>query len=240
MFRPTGPNRPTGPSKNKMIKPKDFKMKKIFAASMFAALALSAFAATESEYKFPGFLCKDAAKFAASAAIAPQLPQKCRDTVLLRMIRQPVTSFAEFAALVDSVADELKGDADPNKVAALKILLKKQIPYVKNIWIADAWKFCQANPTAYDVNYVISRAKVIGMTDAQTYAWLINYLLTSRAPERVELIVDKLIDLAPGLTGIDAKADFQKLNRRFSKNLLKDKKMWEPIIAKIRTTIETY
>lgn len=214
-------------------------MKKIFAVSLFAALALSAFAA-ESEYKFPGFLCKDAAKFAASAAIAPKLDIKCRDTVLQRMIQQPVNSFAEFAALVDSVVDELKGDADPVKVASLKILLKKQVPYVKVIWLADAWKFCQANPSAYDVYYVTARAKDIGMTDAQVYAWLKNYLLSSRYPQKVELIIDKLIDLAPGLTGIDAKADFQKLNRKFSKNLLKDKQKWEPIIAKIRTTLETY
>lgn len=219
-------------------------MKKIFAVSMFAALALSAFASadtpTAADYKFPGWACKDAAKFADSAAIAPRLNIKCRDTVLQRMIQQPVNSFSEFAALVDSVADELKGDADPNKVAALKILLKKQIPYCKNLWTVDAWKFCVANPSAYDRCYVTARAKDIGMTDAQVYAWLMTYLLSSQNPQKVELIIDKLIDLAPGLTGIDAKADFQKLNRKFSKNLLTDKAKWEPVIAKIRTTLETY
>ncbi len=218
-------------------------MKKIFAVSLFAALALSAFASADTPtaaYKFPGWACKDAAKFAASAAIAPNLWFKCRDTVLQHMIRQPVASFAEFAALVDSTVDELKGDTDQRQVDSLKCLMKKLIPYCKNLWTVDAWKFCEANPTQYDVLYVIHRSKAIGMSDAQTYAWLMNYLLTSRAPKRVELIVDKLIDLAPGLTGIDAKADFQKLNRKFSKNLLTDKAKWEPVIAKIRTTLETY
>jgi len=213
-------------------------MKKFFAFSLFATLALSAFA----DYQFPGFFCNDPAKFQASIAAATKLSPKCRDTVLLRMLQKPVKSFAEFCTLVDSTVDELKGNADPEKVAALKIGLKKQIPYIKNLWIADAWKFCQANPTWYDECYVCSKHRKIGMTDAQAYTWLIDRLLKTKRqnPENVARMIDKIIDLAPGLTGIDVKADLQKLNRKYSKNLLKNKAKWEPIIAKIRTTLETY
>jgi len=80
------------------------------------------------------------------------------------------------------------------------------------------------------------------MTDAQAYTWLIDRLLKTKRqnPENVARMIDKIIDLAPGLTGIDVKADLQKLNRKYSKNLLKNKAKWEPIIAKIRTTLETY
>ena len=213
-------------------------MKKFFAFSLFATLALSAFA----DYQFPVFFCNDPAKFEASIAAATRLPSKCRDTILLRMLQKPVGSFAEFCTLVDTVVDELKGNADPQKVADIKIAMKKQIPYIKNLWIADAWKFCQANPTWYDECYVCSKYRVIGMTDAQAYTWLMDRLQKSKHqnPENVSRIIDKIIDLAPGLTGIDVKADLQKLNRKYSKNLLKNKAKWEPIIAKIRTTLETY
>ena len=213
-------------------------MKKVYAICLFATLALSAFA----DYTFPGFFCNDPAKFQASIADATTLSSKCRDTILLRMLQKPVNSFAEFAALVDTVVDELKGNADPEKVAAMRVGLKKQIPYIKNLWIADAWKFCQANPTWYDECYVAGKYRAIGMSDAQAYTWLIDRLLKSKRqnPENVARIIDKIIDLAPGLTGVDVKADLQKLNRKYSKNLLKNKAKWEPIIAKIRTTLETY
>ena len=52
-----------------------------------------------------------------------------------------------------------------------------------------------------------------------------------------------LIDLAASVDGTDSisvKTDLQKMNRKFSKNLLDDKAAWEPVIAKIRTTLETY
>ena len=214
-------------------------MKKFFAISLFATLALSAFSA---DYTFPGWRCNDPAKFQESIAAATNLSIKCRDTILLLMIQKPVKSFAEFCTLVDSTVDELKGNADPQKVAALKIGLKKQIPCIKRLWIADAWKFCQANQSYYDVYYVCLESNAIGMTDAQAYVWLMDWLLRSQrnSPEIISRSIDKIIDIAPGLTGIDVKADLQKLNRKFSKDLLKNKAKWEPIIAKIRTTLETY
>ena len=36
------------------------------------------------------------------------------------------------------------------------------------------------------------------------------------------------------------KADLKKLNRLFSPKLLKDKAAWEPVIAMIRTALDTY
>ena len=52
--------------------------------------------------------------------------------------------------------------------------------------------------------------------------------------------IDRIIDVGPTLSGVDVKGDLQKLNRKFSRFLLKDKAKWEPVIAKIRTTLETY
>ena len=55
--------------------------------------------------------------------------------------------------------------------------------------------------------------------------------------------IDALLNAAvmvDGTDGINVKSDLQRLNRKFSKNLLDNKAAWEPVIAKLRTTLETY
>ena len=212
-------------------------MKKIFAVSLFAVLALNAFAA---EYKFPGYNCTDQAQFTAAAAEAKTPYSRCVNTILLRMLQKPVSNFTEFCALVDEVVGAEKNATEAGK-KSLKISLKKQIPYIKNLWTADVWKFCQANPSVFDLRFAMSKAKALGMSDAQLYALVTDKLLHGiYAPELVSQAIDKLAAIGPTLSGVDVKADFQKLNRRYSIFLLKNKAKWEPVIAKIRTTLETY
>jgi len=223
---------------NKMIKRKDFLMKKIFTVSLFAALSLSAFAA----YKFPGFHCTDPALYAAAASEAAAVNKysKCINIILMKMLQSPVKNFADYCALVDSVVDAEKFTHESGK-KSLKTNLKKKIPYIKDLWIEDAWQFCQANPSELDLGFVINKNKALGMTDAQVYAYLIDRLLHENfKPYHVSMAVDKLVAIVPILSGVDAKGDFQKLNRKYSIFLLKDKAKWEPVIAKIRTALETY
>jgi hypothetical protein len=210
-------------------------MKKSIAAFVFAALCISAFA----DYSFPGWKCKDPAKFTASIAEAKTLYHKSRDTVLLRLLQKPVDNFTDFCSLVDTTVDSFN---DPDNAAEIKIGLKKQIPFCQRIWLADAWKFCQANPSIYDYYYVSHVANQIGMSDAQVYAWLVDHVLRMKIcfPDIVSPAIDRIIDVGPTLSGVDVKGDLQKLNRKFSRFLLKDKAKWEPVIAKIRTTLETY
>ncbi len=211
-------------------------MKKIFAVSLFAVLALNVFA----EYKFPGYNCTDPAQFSAAAAEAKTPYSRCVNTVLLRMLQKPVANYIEYCALVDEVVGAEKTATEPGK-KSLKISLKKQIPYIKNLWTADVWKFCQANPSALDLRFAMSKAKALGMSDAQLYALVTDKLLHGiYAPELVSQAIDKLAAIGPTLSGVDVKADFQKLNRKYSIFLLKNKAKWEPVIAKIRTVLETY
>lgn len=49
-----------------------------------------------------------------------------------------------------------------------------------------------------------------------------------------------LLAAAVTLDAKTVKTDLQKLNRKYSKNLLVDKTAWEPVIAQIRTTLENY
>lgn len=214
-------------------------MKKIAAIFIFAVLAVSTFAA--DAYQFPGWKCTDVDKLTAAVAAAPNPWIKCRNSVLLAMTKQNVQNYADFCTLVDSIVEANKGILKEEDVEHYKNLYKKQIPFCKGIWIKEAWNFCQSKPSYFDIHFVISRRKTIGLTDAQAYAILVNHALRhNNGPQIVSLLVDAIIDVAPNLTGVDVKADLQKLNRKYSKNLLTDKAKWEPIIAKIRTTIETY
>ena len=214
-------------------------MKKIIAFFMFAVLAVSSFAA--DVYKFPGWRCTDADKLAAAVAAAPNPWLKCRDSILLAMAKQKVQNYAEFCSLVDSVVEANKGTETAESVESCKNQYKKQVPFCKGIWIKEAWNFCQSKPSFYDIYFVIYKRKQIGLSDAQAYTYMVDHTLRhNNGPQIISAIVDAIIDIAPNLTGVDVKADLQKLNRKFSKNLLTNKAKWEPIIAKIRTTIETY
>ena len=212
-------------------------MKKFYAICLFATLALSAFA----EYQFPGWQCKDPAKFTVSIAEAKTTYQKSRDTVLLRMLQKPVDNFADFCSLVDTTVDSFSVNGGDNP-AGIKQGLKKQIPYSKKIFLAAAWKFCQANPSSFDFHYVLGNTDRTGMNNAQIYAWLIDHILRVKncPPVIVSKTIDRMLDIAQTLTDVDVKGDLQKMNRKFSRFLLQDKAKWEPVIAKIRTTLETY
>lgn len=56
----------------------------------------------------------------------------------------------------------------------------------------------------------------------------------------VRSAVDALIKLAPMVDEAKAKTTLKKLNRLYSPRLIKDKASWEPVVAMIRTALDTY
>ena len=56
----------------------------------------------------------------------------------------------------------------------------------------------------------------------------------------VKRAINKMVDVSINANVTTGKEDFQRLNRKYSKNLLKDKATWEPIVALIRTTLDTF
>ena len=113
-----------------------------------------------------------------------------------------------------------------------------------NTFIREAWEFCMKNPSYYDIYYVIHKESVLNLSAVQRYLALRDNLLKYRMSASVaRMALDAFFDaavLADGTDGISVKTDLQKMNRKFSKNLLDDKAAWEPVVAKIRTTMETY
>lgn len=210
-------------------------MKKLFALLLtFAAVALFA-----ADYQFPGWKCTDQAKLTAAAAAAPNAWAKAQIAVLQKLAAKQPADFAEFCAVIDEV---VKGSEIESKEYAF-VYFKKQFAYCRGEFMSEAWEFCVKNPTEYDLFYLLNKSKV-QLSDVTRYSSIRDYLLKYRYDvATTNCALDMLIDLAASVDGTDSisvKTDLQKMNRKFSKNLLDDKAAWEPVIAKIRTTLETY
>ena len=211
-------------------------MKKLFALLLtFAAVALFA-----ADYQFPGWKCTDKAKITAAIAAAPDDGIKLRDSILLQLAETPPNTYAELCAIVDKTIDA----SDVKTKDYYKIQYKKQFPFCRNEFIAEAWEFCKKNPSDYDFYYVAYQTKQLNFTDLQVYAYMRDYLFkNSPNATLTRQAIDVLLNAAvmvDGTDGINVKSDLQRLNRKFSKNLLDNKAAWEPVIAKLRTTLETY
>ena len=213
-------------------------MKKILTVSLFAALALGAFA----DYTFPGFTKKDPALYAASAAQAKTPVVKCRDLVLKSMLEKPVKSWDDFCATVDVVVEANKGNLNEAGVAFAKRFIRKHLGTQMKLYPKELWAYCKSNPGWYDFVFVQNCYKSV-MTDAEAYAWVLDYILKQKKadPKLAKRAVAFLVEVGPNLSNnTDVKADLQRLNRIYSKNLLEDKAKWEPVVALIRTALETY
>ena len=215
--------------------------RKIIMKKFFALLFLSISAVTfAADYTFPGWKCTDKAKITAAIAAAPDDGIKLRDSILLQLAETPPNTYAELCTIVDKTIDA----SDVKAKDYHKIAFKKQFPYCRNEFIVEAWEFCKKNPSDYDFYYVAYWTKQLNFTDLQVYAYMRDYLFKNSPPAALtRQAIDVLLNAAvmvDGTDGINVKSDLQRLNRKFSKNLLDNKAAWEPVIAKLRTTLETY
>lgn len=83
----------------------------------------------------------------------------------------------------------------------------------------------------------------LGFTNVQLEQELLNIMTRANLEKQVEAaawMVDTYIKILPNVEEAKAREGLKKINRIFSPYLLKDKTSWEPIIAAIRTAIETY
>lgn len=213
-------------------------MKKLFAllSITFAAITLTA---AESTFKFPGWKCTDEVKLAEAYA-AGNVYQKTQVVILRDLAKTPPKTYAELCAIVDKAVDA----SEITTKDSYKNLYKKQFAYCRNEFLAEAWDFCQKNPSYYNFYYVAYKAKKLNLTDLQVYEYMRDYLLKNSpgavlAREAIDVLLNAAV-MIDGTDGINVKSDLQRLNRKFSKNLLDNKAAWEPVIAKIRTSIETY
>ncbi len=212
-------------------------MKKIFSLVLFAGLICSGFAA---EFVFPGWKCTDEAKLTAALDNAKGTWEKTVVMILQRINSEKVATYEALCTQIDAVIDTADFGSEAAR-ESMRVTYKKQFPLCRGEYIAEAWAFCLKNPTSYDFYYYRSHAATLKFTDTQVYNAVLSCLLSYNYSAKETLgAVNQLLDKAVLADVTTQKADLQKLNRKFSPKLIADKAAWEPVVAAIRTAIETY
>ena len=106
----------------------------------------------------------------------------------------------------------------------------------------EAFEYVKTSGTKSDlVNFLASYNTELGLEDAELYKRSVDLALSVELSTKNALrLVRQIVRLAPGQDETTVKSDLKKLNRAFSPNLVKDKESWEPVVATIRTALETY
>ena len=209
-------------------------MKKLFI--LFAFLfAVSTFAAT---YKFPGWKCTDVAKIDAAIAVSPTAYSTFSLQCLKRLALKAPESFDDILAVV---AAETKNIPQESARKNFEIHMSKKLSVVRGEFVKAAFAWSKTHPDRYDIFFYLNRAEELNFSDTEVYSGILENLLSyDYGVKIVKRSVEKLVDVSCSVKVTTQKADFQRLNRKYSKNLLKDKATWEPVVALIRTMIDTY
>jgi len=91
--------------------------------------------------------------------------------------------------------------------------------------------------------FTLKAQRIYGWTNEETYNFVMQQFRENNNSASVYQFgkgVEIIIKYGPIVNVTTQKADLQLLNRLASPKLLKNKAEWEPIVAKIRTALETY
>lgn len=106
---------------------------------------------------------------------------------------------------------------------------------------ADAFKAAKADNNIFVFYLAHHHKKILALTEDECFDIYADVLLRGVLDVAgIRSAVDALIKLAPMVDESKAKATLKKLNRFYSPNLIKDKATWEPVVAMIRTALDTY
>ena len=213
-------------------------MKKFLIFTLFAGLftVLSA-----AEFKHPGFSCTDKNKIAEALTNADTPMRRCSILILQRLAETPPENFSDFCKIIDDVtADADLGDK--NTRARYSMIFKKLYALKREQCASlrkDAIEFCLQNPSEHDANYFMIIKD--HFSAAQRYSGIKECLLQyNYTPAYTLQLIEQLVELSIELEGVDVKADLDKLNKKFSLKLVRDKAAWTPVVSSIRTAISTF
>ena len=205
-------------------------MKKLFI--LFAFLfAVSTFAAT---FTFPGWKCTDVAKIDAAIAAAPNAWTKASLKCIKQYIQAPPATFEEVVKVSEAFAKDVP---ERHRLS----IPKQYARCARKDLLKAAFVWAKANPSSYDIHFYLTDAAELGLSDNDIYKGIYSNLMEYKYHVSVvKRAIHKLVDVSVTANVTTGKTDFQKLNRKYSKNLLTDKTTWEPVVAMIRTTIDTF
>ena len=108
-------------------------------------------------------------------------------------------------------------------------------------FVADAYKAAKADNNFFVYYLARTHRQALGLTDDECFDIYSAALLRGGLGiDGVRSAVDALIKLAPMVDETKAKTTLKKLNRLYSPRLIKDKASWEPVVAMLRTALDTY
>ena len=218
------------------------------ALALAAAIAFTA-ASALADNPWPGWKNEDPAAWRQFEANAENPGQLASARIMLAYIADTPADFAALRSLVAAAVQGVKYYDDPEAnaraVASQSIDKAKQLCFCRNIFIEEAWAYCQEEPTPYDIVFVTRKAKELNLTAAAIYARCRDYLLSRAVGAGKPNGNDKLAVVAMIRAAADldepasVKEDLVKLNRKLSIRLLDDKG-WEPVVSQVRTAIDTF
>ena len=110
-------------------------------------------------------------------------------------------------------------------------------------FISEAFEEAKQTGSIYTYQIIRRYKDKLNLTDGQLEQILLDTLSKvnfEKQPKNAAPIVDMYIKLLPNVEEAKAKEGLKKINRIFSPYLIKNKTAWEPIVASIRTALETY
>ena len=213
-------------------------MKKILIFTLFAGLFS---VLTAAEFKHPGFSCEDKNKITEALANADTPHRRTSMLILQKLAESTPQTFADFSKLVDDITAGVEFGSS-QKQAKYRIVFKKQYVLFRDQCEPlrkDMIDFCIQNPSNFDAHVFMRLEKYL--TAEQRYAGLRDCLMRyNYAPGITLNIVEQLVESGIGLENVGVKADLDKLNKKFSLKLVRDKAAWTPVVQNIRTALSTF
>ncbi len=163
--------------------------------------------------------------------------------VCLRLAKHPPASFDTLKSAVIAGADAVKNfPSDQSK----KNFIDGQITgkgrwWYNGTYIQETYAYAKGCGTQYLLPFFVWYDSRLGLDNDEIYTQTLKVLTECNlSAKRAMLAVENLTKAAASIDEKTVKADLKKLNRLFSPKLLKDKAAWEPVIAMIRTALDTY
>jgi hypothetical protein len=211
-------------------------MKKlVITLAIIAAAAVHA-----AEFKFPGWNCKDVALLQEQLELAPTEEWKMITAVVLAAAQNPPADFAAACTVIDNAITALKPDATD----AERLVRKKKYAYCTGQWLVEAWQYCKANPSNYDVYYLLGKTPAQLGETPDSYCELLYPVLTDGIsnPAQAGRAIKAYCTQLPksSIPRPERFAKLQMLNDIYTAKLIEDKAAWGDVIAQIRTVMELY
>jgi len=215
-------------------------MKKLLIAALASLVTIAGAYAQSADEKD---VAKLTAKLAETKAENWWQTGELQVKIALAKLGTPKT-FAEFKAAVQAGADAVKtfpSDVSKQNFVDDQIAGKGRWWY-KCALMKDAYAYVKTlNKPSCLRHFVIWYDSRLGLAEEDLYAQTMTVVtkcsLSSVAAMRA---VSQIVKLGAVMDEATIKADLKKLNRLYSPYLIKDKAAWEPVVATIRTALETY